>query len=282
MRLPLLAVLMILASATQQAPIPKTPDHPPPASSDAYVIGSQDLLTITVFDEPELSSKYRVDTDGVITFPLIGHIVASGLTLRDLQEEIAKRLNDGFMRNAQVRVDVDQYKSQSVFVIGEVRSPGKLTMTGRMALIEALALAGSPTTAASNELVVVHPKRPQPGEPTLPEDDKDAEMTRINIKELQMGRAGQNVTLQDGDTIFVPKAQTFFITGHVKNPGSYIYESGLTVLQAISLAGGLSDRGSDRRIKIVRTVDNKRVEASVELPDPVKPGDTIQIPQRFF
>ena len=252
----------------------------PPAAVTGYTIGPEDLLTITVFGEQELTNKYRVEADGMITFPLIGRIPASGLTIREFQDRLASQLASGYIRNPQVRVEVDQYKSQSVFVIGEVRSPGKITMTGSMSLIEALALAGSPTSAASSELIVVHPRKPTAGAATLP--DEDAETSRVNIKDLQIGKAGQDVVLRDGDTIFVPKAQTFYITGQVRTPGAYVLDPGMTVLQAISLAGGLTERGSDRGIKIERIVNGKRVVVEVKLTDTVQANDTIQIRSRFF
>lgn len=283
----LLAVTAVAAPAqapTPQAPAPaQTLASSPPsqaAGTTSYTIGPDDLLTITVFGEQDLTNKYRVDTDGMITFPLIGRIPASGLTIREFQDRLTSQLASGYIKNPQVRVEVDQYKSQSVFVIGEVRSPGKITMTGSMSLIEALALAGSPTSAASNELIVVHPRKPSPGSATMP--DEDAETTKVNIKDLQVGKAGQDVPLHDGDTIFVPKAQTFYITGQVKNPGSYVLDPGMTVLQAISLAGGLTERGSDRGIKVERIVKGKRVVVEVKLTDIVQPNDTIQIRPRFF
>ncbi|PYR31038.1 MAG: hypothetical protein DMF92_06710 [Acidobacteria bacterium] len=289
----LLALLLVFHLAPQRAapqtPAPKVPAAPksqppvPVPSATSYVIGSQDQLKITVFDEPDLSTNYRVDADGMITFPLIGRVPARGLTLSEFQDRLIGRLAAGYLRNPQVRVEIDQYKSQSIFVIGEVRSPGKIMMSGAISLIEALAVAGSPTSTASNELVVVHPKRPTAeGSPTLPGDDRDAETTRVNIKDLQVGKAGQNIVLQDGDTIFVPKAQTFYITGQVRNPGSYVLDPGMTVLQAVSLAGGLTERGSDRGMKIIRITDNKRHELDVKETDSVLPNDTIQIRQKFF
>ena len=290
----LLFSLLLALHLAPQPPAPQTspqvPETAPRSQApvanvnvNGYVIGAQDQLKITVFDEPDLSTNYRVDSDGMITFPLIGRVPARGLTLSEFQDRLIARLTAGYIRNPQVRVEIDQYKSQNVFVIGEVRTPGKMTMTGTMSLIEALAMAGSPTAAASNELVVVHPRRPKAeGTPTLPEDDRDAETTRVNIKDLQVGKAGQNIVLQDGDTIYVPKAQTFYITGQVRNPGSYVLDPGMTVLQAISLAGGLTERGSDRGIKIIRIVDGRRREIDVREADSVLANDTIQIRQKFF
>jgi polysaccharide export outer membrane protein len=291
----LLLSLLLLVSA---APPSQAPGQPPPppvqqpqtlpapqtatAGQGAYTIGPQDLLMITVFDEPDLTNKYRVDPDGMVTFPLIGRVIASGLTLTEFQERLRQQLAAGYLRNPQVRVDIDQYKSQSVFVGGEVRLPGKITMSGTMTLPEALAAAGSPLPSASNEVIITHLRRPAaPGAPAEP-DTKDADGLHVNLKDLQLGKVGQDIVLQDGDTVFVPKAQQFYITGQVRNPGQYVLDPGMTVLQAISIAGGLNERGSDRGIKIERIVDGKRVEVDAKLTDIVQANDTIRIRPRFF
>ena len=247
-----------------------------PPGSDAgqatYQIGPQDQLKITVLDEPSLSQSYKVDSDGSITMDYIGRVRASGSTPADLQARVRTLLANGFLRNPQVRVEVESYKSQSVMVSGEVRAPGKIPMTGAMTLLEALAVAGSPLSSASSELTIAHLKRP---------DTRDADVVRVNWKDLQLGK-GTDVALQDGDFINVPKARTFFITGQVQHPGEFVLEPGTTVQQAIALAGGLTDRGSDRRVKATRVVNSKSLEVSLKLEDVVQPGDTITVVQRFF
>jgi polysaccharide export outer membrane protein len=105
---------------------------------------------------------------------------------------------------------------------------------------------------------------------------------RVNFADLQLGRLAGNVTLMEGDTIYVPKAEKFFVTGQVRNPGAYTYERGLTVLQAISLAGGLTEKGSDRRLKVIRSANGKKTQQGVDLDDVVQPGDTLVIPQRLL
>jgi polysaccharide export outer membrane protein len=105
----------------------------------------------------------------------------------------------------------------------------------------------------------------------------------VNLKEIQLGRAGRDIQLQDGDIINVPKAQTLYMSGAVRNPGAIIYEPGMTVQQAIAVAGGLTDRGSDRRIKADRIMsDGKVVEVSLRLEDKVQPNDTIKIANKIF
>jgi polysaccharide export outer membrane protein len=249
----------------------------PPQATEAtakYLIGPQDLLKITVLDEQELTNIYRVDSDGFITFPYIGRVLAGGSNLGDLQERIKTLLSPAYIKNPQVRVEINEYKSQSVMVSGEVRQPGKIPMTGSMTVLEALAAAGSPTPAASSELTIARPKKG--GSETA-----DSEIVRINWRELQLGK-GTDVVLQDGDLLNIAKAQTFFISGQVRNSGNFVLEPGTTVEQAIAMAGGLSERGSNSRIKATRIVKGKRTTVSLDLYDIVQPGDTITIQQRIF
>jgi len=244
----------------------------PPQAGEVYVIGPQDSLSIIVTDEADLTNKYRVDTDGTITMPYLSRVPVAGLTLAEAQVKIAQLLQAGYLRNPQVRIEVDQFKSRRVFVSGEVRTPGYVTMAGTtMTLLEALALAGSPTQNASNDIKVVHPSKT---------GEKPNEPITVSRKELELGRA--DITLQDGDIVNVPVAQRFYISGFVKNTGYYVLDSGTTVSQAIVLAGGLTDRGSDRRIKIGRLVNGKMVDLPAELTDKVLANDEIKIPSRIF
>jgi polysaccharide export outer membrane protein len=247
------------------------PRQTPPVG-EVYVIGPQDSLSIIVTDEADLTNKYRVDTDGTVTMPYLNRVPVAGLTLAEAQVKIAQMLQAGYLRNPQVRIEVDQFKSRRVFVSGEVRIPGYVTMAGTtMTLLEALAIAGSPTQNASNDIKVVHPSKP---------GEKPNEPITVNRKELELGRA--DITLQDGDIVNVPIAQRFYISGFVKNTGYYVLDSGTTVSQAIVVAGGLTDRGSDRRIKIGRLVNGKMVDVPAELTDKVLANDEIKIPSRIF
>ena len=241
-----------------------------------YVVGAQDVLTVTVFGESELSGKYTVEQDGTFTFPQIGRVKAGGLTLRDLEQELKNRLADGYLRNPQVAVAIENYRSQRILVLGEVRSPGEYQLNGEMTLLAALARAGSTTPTAGREATIVRPRRnPKEGE-------DGSEVIRIDLGDLQAGNIALNVALHDGDTINVPKAQSVFVAGQVKTPGAYAVDPGTTVLQMISLAGGLTDRGSDSRIRIQRTVSGRQVDVGAKLTDLVKPGDTIIVKERFF
>ncbi len=245
-----------------------------------YVIGAQDVLAISVFDQTGLSGNYAVEIDGTFSFPLIGRIKASGLTLRQFETELKKRLGDGFFKNPQVAVGVQQYRSQRIFVVGEVRQPGPQPLTGDMTLIEALAVAGLTGAASSGEVIIVRPR--DANGPVLPGEDASAEVINVQVKSLQTGELGQNISLRDGDTLFVPRADSVYVFGEVKNPGAYAIQKGTTVLQALSLAGGVTPNGAMGRIKTVRSVDGKEKDIKTRLGDLVKPGDTIIVPERYF
>lgn len=253
-----------------------------------YSVGPQDVLTITVFGETELSGKYTVEQDGTFTFPQLGRIKAGGLSLRALEQELKKQLADGYLRNPQVAVAIENYRSQRILIMGEVRSPGEYQLSGEMTLLAALARAGSTTPSAAREAIVVRaPKRgalPPLASRSLVDvgEQPEGDIVRIDLAELQAGNMSLNVLLLDGDTVNVPKLQSIFISGQVKSPGGYAVEPGMTLLQALSLAGGLTDRGSDNRITILRVVDGKQKETKGKLTDIVQPGDTIVVKERFF
>jgi polysaccharide biosynthesis/export protein len=272
-------ILLLSSLLFAQVPKPAAPSQQPD-----YLVGPQDVLNITVWDQADLSGKFTVETDGSFTFPLIGRIQAGGLTLRQIENELKKRLADGYFKNPQLTVAVDTYRSQRVFITGEVRTPGTYTLTGDMSLIEALSRAGSTTQFAGNEVVIV---RAAEGKvvsgPLLPNQVEGATTIRLDLKELQSGGLSKNVPLKDGDTIYVPLAESVFVFGQVKNPGEYpLRRKDTTVIQAISMAGGATDRGATNRIKIMRIVNGKKTEIKVTLTDIVQPGDTIMVPQRYF
>jgi polysaccharide export outer membrane protein len=249
-----------------------------------YVVGPQDVLTITSYDQADLSGKFSVEADGTFTYPLIGRFRAGGLTLRSVEDELKRRLKDeGYFKNPQVTVSVETYKSQKVFIVGEVRVPGTYPLSGTMNLVEGLARAGSTLPTASGEAVIVHGGDSAAG-PKLPTEADDPNIVRVDLRKLQNGEFSQNTVLRDGDTIFVPRAENIYVFGQVKNPGAYAMEQqrNTTVLQALSLAGGVTDRGSTNRIQIIRIVNGEKKELNAKLTDLVKPGDTIVVRERFF
>ena len=277
--------LILMASALAgAAPLLSAQEAPAPRVFTDYVVGSQDVLTITSYDQADLSGKFTIEADGTFTYPLIGRFKAGGLTLRAVEEGLKKRLKDeGFFKNPQITVAVETYKSQKFFIVGEVRSPGTYPLSGNMTLVEALARAGSTLPTASGEAVIVHAGDSTDG-PVIPTTDPDdPNVVRMNLRELEKGGFSQNAVLRDGDTIFIPRAESVYVFGQVKNPGAYgLQQKNTTVLQALALAGGVTNRGSTNRIQIVRMVNGRKEEVSVKLNDVVRPGDTIVVRERFF
>jgi len=260
--------------------------QPPRTSSPEYVVGPLDRLSVTVFGEPELTRTVTVEADGSFDFPLIGRVAAAGQTLRAIQQELTRRLGppDGYLVRPQVTLHVETYRSQIVYVIGHVRNPGSVPLMGNMTVMEALSRAGSPTPDAGPYILI---SRRAPGEtvagPVLPgEGATPVAAERVSMADLQSGRA-QDIVLGDGDTIFVPKADAFYVNGHVRSPGAYVLDGEVTVQKAIGMAGGITERGAAGRIRITRMVDGRQVTLrNVKLSDLVMPGDILDVPQRFF
>jgi polysaccharide export outer membrane protein len=254
------------------------------AQETEYSVGGQDVLVITLWDQPELSGKYTVQEDGTLTFPLIGRMDAAGLTLREVEEQLKNKLKEGFFKNPQVSVGIEEYRSQRIFVVGEVRQPGTYPLAGQMTLMEALSRAGSTTPESKGDVLIVRPaarSRAAAG-PVLPAQAADSEVLTVDLRELEGGSPRQNIVLMDGDTVVVPRAETVFVFGHVRSPGAYAVRKDTTLLQALSLAGGLTERGASGRIKVVRLVGGEEKEVKIRLNDPVQPGDTIVVPEKYF
>ena len=278
--------LMLAASANQA--IAQTAAYTAsPAIVRDYVVGPQDVLNITSQDDPALSGKFTVEADLTFTFPLLGRVRAGGLTLREVESQLqAKLVDEGFFKDPQIMVSIEQYKSQKVFIVGEVRSPGAYALSGDMRLVEALALAGSTLPTAAGEVVIVPAGSDSVMVRPASVDEAEASgagVVRVNLRELQNGAFQQNVQLAGGDTVFVLKAENIYVFGQVKNPGAYpLQQDVTTVLQGLALAGGVTDRGATSRVEIVRTVNGEQKKLKVKLEDALLPGDTIVVPQRFF
>jgi polysaccharide export outer membrane protein len=221
--------------------------------------------------------------DGTVKLPLIERTKVAGLTARRIEEAITKQLTDGYLKNPQVSVTVEQYKSQRVFVQGEVKQPGVYTLSGETTLLEILTRAGQVTPDAGNDVLLIRPAEGKsPAGPLGPDSGEGAETKRIDLNDLQNGLAATNVLLKDGDTIHVPRGEKVYIVGQVVTSGAYTIRKNTTVLQALALAGGVTERGARNRIKILRSINGKQKETSVELDDIVEPGDTIVVPERYF
>ena len=269
-------IALLFLTALQAAGAPTTDPR-------LYVVGPNDILVVTVYNQSQLSGKFVVEADGTFGYPLLGRIVGGGLSIRAVEDRIRAGLAAGFLTDPQVNVSVDQYRSQQIIVTGEVRQPVSVPFIGSMTLIEAIVRAGSTTDRAGTEVVIVRSASGTPPaagaqNPNVP----NSETIKVDLQRLQTGTLSQNVELRPGDTIFVPRAETVFVSGHVRRPGEYVIRAGMTVRQVLTLAGGVADRGTARRIQIIRVVDGKEVTTRVDQQKPVEAGDTIVVLERFF
>jgi polysaccharide export outer membrane protein len=238
------------------------------------VIGVADVLNIIVFNEPDASRlNATVDSDGTIDMPYIGRVKAAGLTVREVGEELRRRLVPNYLVNPQISIDLEQIANKRVTVTGEVRAPSEYPFAGELSLLTALTKAGSITENAADEALVYHA-----GSSTgIP----------VNLQELMSGQLSNNMTLQDGDTVLVLKAEPVYVTGEVRTPSSYFLRHGMTVQQVIALAGGITDRGTTNGIKIQRRpAPGQKTGDVIKVKDfkaeIVKPGDPIVVPRRAF
>ncbi len=273
-----------LAQATQPAvSAPETPpavQEPAPAAQvppgTDYIVGPQDVLNVRIYGEDKLSGKIRIDNDGSFPFEYLGRVKAEGLTTAQIEMYLVKALSDGYLRNPQVSVEVMEYRSQSVFVTGEVRSPNKYMLPGNSTLMDVLTLAGSVTPNAGNWIQITHAR--QGAEVLGPTVSADYDM-RLNLRDIQTGKA-QNVKMRDGDTIFVPKAERVWVVGQVRNPQGVVHEEGMTVFEAIAAAGGITEKGSNSRIEIVRIENGQRKSIDAKQTDVLRPGDQVNVRTR--
>jgi polysaccharide export outer membrane protein len=261
---------------------------------EAYEIGPGDVLRVVVLGQSDMSGDMPVDSDGIVTFPILGKVKASDMTTKDLERKLTRLLADGYLKRPEVSVAVQEFRSQRVYVSGEVQRPGVYALKADRSLLALLGDVGSLTPGAGHEVVVTRPsKGPTPvaeppasdGAPPTGEaagSPPGAEVFHVNLDDLRAGKPEANILLQVGDSVHVPPAAQVFVSGHVGRPGAYRYQSGTTLLEVLTLAGGVTERGASGRTKVIRTIDGKKKQIKVEMGDPVMPGDTIIVPERFF
>jgi len=252
------------------------------ALQNDYVLGTQDVFSITVWGQGGVSDRFTVEADGTFTFPMLGRLKAGGFTVRQLQNELSNRLRDGYFNDPRVTVVVEEYRSQRIFMVGEVKSPGTYSLTRPITLVEALTLAGSTTPNAGAVALVRRRNNGDAAKGPVTQAGDGITEIRVDLTALQAGVLSNNPVLRDGDTIVVPRPAPVFVFGHVGRPGEYLLGRDATVRQILALAGGVSQRGAAGRVKIKRISDGTEQEIKADLDDPVRPGDTIIVPERFF
>lgn len=243
------------------------------AAGVGYHMGPRDMVRITVYDHPDLTLETRLGSDGTINFPLIGAIRLGGKTPSEADAQIEHALSaGGFIRSPQVNLTVVQYHSQEVAVLGRVNRPGEYPLEKKSRITDALALAGGIVPDGSETIMLIRKK------------DGKTEYDPINaIALFQPGGGSLNKILRNGDIIYVPREAVFYIYGQVQRPGSFPLEPDMTVAQALAMGGGLTLRGTQSGIKILRQGKNGVVHTlHARLSTPVLPNDVIRVPESLF
>jgi len=225
-------------------------------------LGIGDAVRVTVFQQPDLTTEARISERGSVAMPLIGEAKLAGMTPAEAAAKIAGDLKKGkFLKDPQVSVTLTTLRSRQVSVLGLVTRPGRYALDDTSSqLADVIAAAGGLAAEGSSTLTVI----------------RGAERHQVSL-------LGKSFKLQGGDTVHVDRAPVFYIYGEVTRAGAYRLEPNLTVMQAISLGGGITPRGSDRRLKLRRAgPDGKLVETEAGLRDAVKANDVIYVKESLF
>lgn len=238
-----------------------------------YHVGPGDVLSITVYDNDDLATKVRVSTAGTIVMPLIGQIKVQSLTVNAITDKITAMLADGYLVSPQVNVFVEEFRSKKAVILGSVRMPGLIELSGPTNFLELVSKAGGLEKDAGDTATI---QRKGGG--------KESSVIIVDLLALiEKGDLSQNMVIQDGDTIFVSKGGMCFITGQVEKPGTYTCGEDTTILKLVALAGGFTGKASRSGINLVRIVDNqKKVYKKVDLYTQLKDSDVVVVPESFF
>ena len=235
-----------------------------------YLLGPGDLVRMTVYEHPDLTLETLVSEAGNIRVPMIGEVHAGGNTVAATEDLIAKRLIVGaFIKNPTVFLVVTEYRSQQITMLGHVQKPGKYPLQVQSRVLDMVAMAGGVSATGADAAVLVR---------------KDG--TRVDVDFTSLMEApdqAANVLVHNGDTVFVKRAPTFYIHGEVQRPGAYRIEHGMTVMQALTTAGGLSARGTRRGMTIMHPAKNgEAAKTTANLDQLVRPDDVIYVKESLF
>ena len=247
-----------------------------------YRVGIGDVIEVEAFQEDEISGDFSVEPSGAITFPLLGAVPIAGMAPAEIAALLEKMLEKDYYVDVQLKVEVEVFASQPVTLVGEVQSPGTYYLEGQTTLTELLAKAGGLKSSAGPVLELRRTARSEGEGPPPP--------MIFETAKLSTGEAGRDVILQAGDVLFVSPKKMYFITGEVARPGQYEISLGMTLMQALSLAGGVG-KFAAQVIEVHREVDGEKKILSFDLShirkgrlaDPaVNAGDVIFVKRRFF
>jgi polysaccharide biosynthesis/export protein len=250
--------------------------HLSPASAQTpeYLLGAGDIIRITVYKNPEMTTDVRVSEVGTIGFPLIGSVPVAGLTLPGAERKIAQMLKDGgFVLNPQVNILITQALGNQVSVIGQVNRPGRYSIESVGGRLSGMLAAAGGVAGSGADVVIVTGTRN--GQPFRREIDV--------VKMSSSGSTTDDIALAGGDTIFVNRAPLFYIYGQVQRPGQFRLERDMTVMQALASGGGVTGKGSRRGIVLHRRDASGKVkELDVSLDDDVRDEDVIYVKESLF
>ena len=240
-----------------------------------YIVGEDDILKITVYDNPDLDTTARISSNGVINFPLIGNIDVAGMTASQISRKMSDLLADGYIVNPHVAVFIEEFRSKKTVIMGQVKNPGIYELHGETTFLEFLSKAGGLTKEAGDKAIIKR-RSGQPG--------GDGNKIVIDLKRLiEDGDTSLDTPIMDGDNIYIGKTGLFYVTGEVKKPDAYRYEPGSTVIKSITKAGGFTDTASRGKVKILRKTEGKEeVIKRAKMDEPVLPDDIIIVPESFF
>jgi len=241
--------------------------------TDDYLIGPGDLLEVAVYGSDDLNDQVRVNSFGMVSYPLLGEVEVGGLSTSQAEEKIEGLLGEKYIRDPHVNVFIKEYRSKQVAVLGAVRNPGNFELLKKGRLIDALALAGGLSDTASEFIYLA-----RGGEDKLIEIDLE-EVDKGNLELLEL-------PIQVGDTIYVPEAGVYYVNGAVRRPGQFPITPGVTFSQAIQISGGL--RSGAKNVRLVRyengrqdiiPVDLKAIESGAEQDIPLQDRDIVIVGQ---
>ena len=246
-----------------------------------YIVSPNDILEITVYGEPDLSTSARVSQDGTIIYPLLGNIKVGGFTLRELEIIITHLLGQDYLVKPQVSIFVKEYAKISI--LGQVRSPGSYEMKESLTLTQAIALTGGFANTANTSKVKI-----------IRTAGDEKETLEINVDQI-LEKAAPDVEIKANDTIIVDEYGRFSIMGQVARPGVYTLQRGLRVIEAINLAGGFTATAAQDGTRVIRVEGSEKKVTRMHVPVAsimkggdtsqdieLKDGDTIVIPESFF
>lgn len=237
-------------------------------------LGPGDAVNIQVFGRPEFNTTTYVSDAGSISVPLAGEVEVINGSPADAARRVASALKKGqFLVNPQVTITLVTHRSQQVSILGDVRNPGRFPIETRTTVLDLLALAGGATDSGADVVYLIR-------------TEESGQQVRYPVDLLSLGN-GSTATaappLKGGDTVFVPRAEQYYVYGEVQTPNMYRLQHGTTVLQAITRSGGLTPRGSQRRIEIKRRQEDGSYKTlDAELTDTVKADDVIRVKERIF